>query len=129
MGRYVTCGDEIVWKYVFGKQASELYRVPMKTGAGQHNFIKIDQEKVLEGGTIEWRPVDPAEEEFDAEFLKVTDADIPTLRRYVEEHMPKNSFFDKLLGRRKDPDDFTAMIDAIADYAEGKGEIELLGEI
>lgn len=129
MGRLVYCDDEIVWKYAFGEQASELYRVPKETGACQHNFIKIDDGKVLEDGTIEWREVDPASEEFDGDILKIGPPDIPALRRYVEENTPRIGVLQRILGKSNPLDHFTAMVKAIADYAEGKGNIVLRGEM
>ena len=129
MGRLVYCDDDVVWEYVFGEQPCELYRVPDETGAGQHRFIKIDQERVLEDGTLEWREVDPASEEFDGDILKISQADIPVLRQYVEENTPQSGVLQRMFGKSDPPDSFTAMVGAIADYAEGKGEIVLRGEM
>lgn len=69
MGRLVTCDDDYVWKYVFGKQNSELYRVPKEIGVGEYHFVKFDEEKLLNEDIREWMPVNPNEEEFEAEVL------------------------------------------------------------
>lgn len=129
MGRLVTCNDDYVWKYVFGKQNSELYRVPKDVGVGKHHFVKFDGDKLMNEDIHEWIPVDPSMEEFEAEVLILSLQDIESISKYVTENTEQPSFLKKLFAKKEEPDYFIAMLDAFVKYGNGKEEIELVGEI
>jgi hypothetical protein len=48
MGRYINCKiagkDEMVWKYVFGEQNSEMYRISEELAIGEYHLIRYTEE-------------------------------------------------------------------------------------
>jgi len=129
MGRLVTCDDDCVWKYVFGKQNSELYRVPEEVGVGDHYFVKFDEDKLINEDIREWIPVDPSKEEFEAEVLILSSQDLECISNYIETNTQQPSFLKKLFSKKEEPDYFIAMLYEFVEYGSGKEEIELVGEI
>jgi len=129
MGRLVTCDDDYVWKYVFGKQNSELYRVPKEVGVGEHHFVRFDEDKLMNEDVHAWIPVDPSKEEFEAEVLILSSQDLEYISKFIEENTQQPSFLKKLFAKKEEPDYFIAMLDAFVEYGIGKEEIELVGEI
>ncbi|WP_415882351.1 hypothetical protein [Neptuniibacter sp. QD34_54] len=129
MGRLVTCDEDYVWKYVFGEQNSELYRVPQDVGVGEHHFVKFDEEKLMNEDIQEWIPVDPNAEEFEAEVLILSAQDLEYISKYIENNTKQPTFLQKLFAKKEEPDYFIAMLDAFVEYGIGKEEIELVGAI
>jgi hypothetical protein len=128
MGRLVTCGDEIVWKYVFGEQNSEIYRVSEEVGVGYHAFIKYGHDP-MEDEEVSYVEVDPSKDEFEADILRLKKSDLKKLRVFIEKNTKKPSLFQRILGKKPNEDFFVSMIAAFADYVEKHGDIELHGEM
>ncbi|ARU57243.1 hypothetical protein OLMES_3202 [Oleiphilus messinensis] len=103
MGRFVTCDDDYVWKYVFGEQNSELYKVPEELGVGEHHFVRFDEEKLINEDIREWIVVDPRTEEFEAEVLILSDVDLEYISKYIQENTKQPS------NNKQEPDHFIAM--------------------
>ena len=86
MGRLVTCNDQIIWKYVFGEQNSEIYRVPEEVGVGVHSLIAYEYDQTQIDGKWPFKKVDPRTEEFEADVLELSRGDIPKIEKYLVEH-------------------------------------------
>lgn len=124
MGRFITCGKDIVWKYAFGAQPAELNRIRTDVGVGEHNFIKYDED----GYPEKWKAVDPSKEPFEAEVINLTNDDIKKMKIFVNEKVAKPSIFKRLFGKKEPPDYFVGMLAAIVEYANERDSIELHGE-
>jgi hypothetical protein len=116
MGRYISCkiGDEyeVVWKYEFGVQASEMYRINDELDIGEHHLIRyVDDddedtdpryEYVFEGQS------DGDDDRVDGDILILHQSDIAKLDTQLELlRKPDLSEEDEL---------FIAMIEAIRDF-------------
>ncbi len=128
MGRLVTCGKDIVWKYVFGEQNSEIYRVPEDVGVGEHVFIKYTHDPMRDE-VVTYIEVDPSKEEFEADILRLKIKDLPILRKYVSENTSYIPWYSKIFGKKPKEDYFVIMLAAFADYIESHGDVELFGEM
>ncbi len=80
MGRYIECQVgreyEIVWKYGFGVQNSEMMRIHTELGLGEYHLIQYDEE--------EYQYVPEDEMDVDGDILILDRKDIPKLKEQIQ---------------------------------------------
>ncbi|MDJ0724204.1 MAG: hypothetical protein QNJ38_03745 [Prochloraceae cyanobacterium] len=115
MGRYINCqiGDEyeIVWKYGFGVQNSEMHRINTELGIGQYHLIRYLED---ENEDDEYEYLSEAETDVDGDILILSKGDVQKLEEQLE--LLKNS-------DRGDRDKwFIAMLEAIINFIREHSE-------
>ncbi|OUR65505.1 hypothetical protein A9Q79_00470 [Methylophaga sp. 42_25_T18] len=128
MGRLVTSGNDIVWKYVVAEQSSEMYRVPIDVGVGEHVLIKYTHD-AMRDEEVTYEIVDPEKEEFEADILKLKKQDLSALKGYVSNNTTTTPWYFKFIGKKTPENHFVNMVAAFADYVELNGDVELFGEM
>ena len=86
MGRYINCkidGEwEIVWKYVFGAQSSEMYRIHEDLGLGEYHPVCIEDRKD-ENGEYLYQYVE-SRSAADYDILILKQDDVVELNEWIE---------------------------------------------
>ena len=122
MGRYVTCGEDIVWKYRFGVQPSELYRIEEELGVGKHFLFATEIDRSSQDG-FRRRLIEKGNvteyDDIEGDLLVLRKSDLSDLERHVER-----------LAKDEPEEDFTQMIRRIRDYLASATSdvVELKGE-
>lgn len=90
MGRYINCEvngeSNEVYKYAFGDQPSEMYRISTELGIGEYHLIKYayndEDEEYDEAPTIEY--IDEQSEEVEGDILILVRSDIEKLNEQIK---------------------------------------------
>ena len=105
MGRYVTCGDDLIWSYVLGRQPSELNRIALDFDVGRlQRYAWSDEDH-------RYVPVG-AQDAGDVDELLVLRSDIHRLRSIASdlEASDTDAFF-------------RGLVEAIVEYAEERCDV------
>lgn len=111
MGRYISCkinGQwELVWKYGFGTQSSEMYRIHEELGVGEYHPVCIQYQETPAGKLRSYAYLD-TRRGADGDILILRRADIEALGEWLD-------ILSEMCERQKDPW-FVAMIEAIQTF-------------
>ncbi|WOO43120.1 hypothetical protein [Rubellicoccus peritrichatus] len=115
MGREVTCDGEFIWRYIYGEQPSELYRVSEELRLGQHHYIIITDPFCDFYDQEFWKKANPMKERFDVDVLILKQSHITHLERFSNIHPDEN---------------FKAMLKAMVEYMKSRKEeaFQFMGE-
>lgn len=112
MGRYVECKInghwEIVWKYIFGAQSSEIYRIYEDLGLGEYHPVRIEYKEDETGKHPIYEYLE-TRSGADADILILKQSDVVELGEWVEVLKTDSSL------RKKDKY-FIVMLEAILNF-------------
>ncbi len=93
MGRYICCGEDLVWKYALGEQPSEMYRIHEELGIGEYTFNEEGDTLILRRSDLELldralRELKLTQTQSQNYFLDMIDA----ICDYMREHPDRGEF-------------------------------------